>query len=462
MNLKNRLILNNFILVLTFLIGVITMFLSIPNNLYFVLLFITFFTITICLLNFLFWKTLIENINSVHNNLNNFINFIFFKENRIHIKLNNNKNEFSKIQEELSNAVKYFDMNLKMDMRVIGEMVLVFDKIKKGIFRCRVKQNTKNPIIYSLKNSINKTLDSLENTFKDIQDVTNEYTNDNFTKKIILNEDIEARLKIVVDGINMLGTVLANNANQNYENGKELEKNSEILKEFMKNLSVKTNEQVSSIEKTSTSIENITLISKNNGFKYEEMTSLGNEVKASVTKGQKLANQTALSMDEINEKVHAINEAIIVIDQIAFQTNILSLNAAVEAATAGEAGRGFAVVAQEVRNLASRSAQAAKEIKILVEDATFKANNGKNISNDMITDYEKLYEKISDTIKIIHQVNNSNKEQISGIEQINQAIISMEKLTQENAKESENLSEISISVNTLAHNLVNQAKTKKF
>ncbi|MFY9110284.1 methyl-accepting chemotaxis protein, partial [Aliarcobacter butzleri] len=218
----------------------------------------------------------------------------------------------------------------------------------------------------------------------------------------------------------------------------------------------------SSIEKTSTSIENITLISKNNGFKYEEMTSLGNEVKASVTKGQKLANQTALSMDEINEKVHAINEAIIVIDQIAFQTNILSLNAAVEAATAGEAGRGFAVVAQEVRNLASRSAQAAKEIKILVEDATFKANNGKNISNDMITDYEKLYEKISDTIKIIHQVNNSNKEQISGIEQINQAIISMEKLTQENAKESENLSEISISVNTLAHNLVNQAKTKKF
>ncbi|MDN5092388.1 methyl-accepting chemotaxis protein [Aliarcobacter butzleri] len=376
--------------------------------------------------------------------------------------MNNNKNEFSKIQEELSNAVKYFDMNLKMDMRVIGEMVLVFDKIKKGIFRCRVKQNTKNPIIYSLKNSINKTLDSLENTFKDIQDVTNEYTNDNFTKKIILNEDIEARLKIVVDGINMLGTVLANNANQNYENGKELEKNSEILKESMKNLSVKTNEQVSSIEKTSTSIENITLISKNNGFKYEEMTSLGNEVKASVTKGQKLANQTALSMDEINEKVHAINEAIIVIDQIAFQTNILSLNAAVEAATAGEAGRGFAVVAQEVRNLASRSAQAAKEIKILVEDATFKANNGKNISNDMITDYEKLYEKISDTIKIIHQVNNSNKEQISGIEQINQAIISMEKLTQENAKESENLSEISISVNTLAHNLVNQAKTKKF
>ncbi|RXI27686.1 methyl-accepting chemotaxis protein, partial [Arcobacter defluvii] len=83
------------------------------------------------------------------------------------------------------------------------------------------------------------------------------------------------------------------------------------------------------------------------------------------------------SMDEINNQVNLINEAITVIDQIAFQTNILSLNAAVEAATAGEAGKGFAVVAAEVRNLASRSAEAAKEIKAIVENATSKADQGK-------------------------------------------------------------------------------------
>merc|ERR1711991_1300727 len=108
---------------------------------------------------------------------------------------------------------------------------------------------------------------------------------------------------------------------------------------------------------------------------------LGQTVKSAVHTGQNLATKTASSMDEINTEVNAINESITIIDQIAFQTNILSLNAAVEAATAGEAGKGFAVVAQEVRNLASRSAEAAKEIKDLVESATIKANDGKKISS---------------------------------------------------------------------------------
>lgn len=117
------------------------------------------------------------------------------------------------------------------------------------------------------------------------------------------------------------------------------------------------------------------------------MSSHSEELTQSIKKGQDLANSTVVSMDQINEQTQAIADAITVIDQITFQTNILSLNAAVEVATAGEAGKGFVVVAQEVRNLASRSAEAAKEIKDIVEEATEKTNNGKTIADEMINGY---------------------------------------------------------------------------
>ncbi|WP_428028571.1 methyl-accepting chemotaxis protein [Arcobacter sp.] len=192
------------------------------------------------------------------------------------------------------------------------------------------------------------------------------------------------------------------------------------------------------------------------------MADLGETVKKSVKNGQVLASQTATSMDEINEHVNAINEAITIIDQIAFQTNILSLNAAVEAATAGEAGKGFAVVAQEVRNLASRSAEAAKEIKNLVENATTKANDGKIISDNMIKGYDELNTHISGTIDIIDDVSSASKEQMSGIEQINFTVTSLDKATQENASEAGNVSELSKEIQELATKLVIEAKMKQF
>ncbi len=129
-------------------------------------------------------------------------------------------------------------------------------------------------------------------------------------------------------------------------------------------------------------------------------------------KVEAMANQTTTAMDEINTQVNLVNEAIGVIDNIAFQTNILSLNAAVEAATAGEAGKGFAVVAQEVRNLATRSAEAAKEIKAIVERATVKANEGKEIATNMIEGYKNLNSNISSTMNLISDIENASKEQL--------------------------------------------------
>ncbi|WP_371317582.1 methyl-accepting chemotaxis protein [Aliarcobacter skirrowii] len=191
------------------------------------------------------------------------------------------------------------------------------------------------------------------------------------------------------------------------------------------------------------------------------MAHLSKDVKESVVLGENLANKTALSMDEINSKVEAINEAIEVIDQIAFQTNILSLNAAVEAATAGEAGKGFAVVAGEVRNLANRSAEAAKEIKSLVENATSKTNEGKKISDDMIEGYNNLNRLIGETITIIQDVSIASNEQLKGIEQINDAVSNLDRVTQENAIEANNVATIANETLQMAQLLVEDAKTKK-
>jgi hypothetical protein len=185
-----------------------------------------------------------------------------------------------------------------------------------------------------------------------------------------------------------------------------------------------------------------------------QMSQIADELNSAADVGSNSAKQTSLSMDEINEKVKAINEAITIIDQIAFQTNILSLNAAVEAATAGEAGKGFAVVAQEVRNLANRSADAAKEIKKLVESASLKSNEGKEICDNMINGYENLTSKISETKKIIDNVTRFSKEQESGIIQINETILKLDSQTQKNAKTASNIDSLSSQVSTLSTKLL--------
>jgi methyl-accepting chemotaxis protein len=135
---------------------------------------------------------------------------------------------------------------------------------------------------------------------------------------------------------------------------------------------------------------------------------------------------------------------------------------AVEAATVGEAGKGFAVVAQEVRNLAARSAEAAKEIKSLVENATSKADDGKRISNEMIEGYGGLNSDISKTIELISDIETASKEQQTGIRQINDAIASLDKQTQQNASIAAQTNDVAIQTDEIAKIVVEDAERKEF
>ena len=358
--------------------------------------------------------------------------------------------------------IKKFDKRTKDDMRVLGEIVLTADKVEQGIYKCRIKGDSDNPTISTLRNTLNKMLISIDDATSRISKVVTSYTNDDFTDYIKVVDNYKDDMKLLMESINLLGKELGSSAKNNFQNGETLEESASTMTNSMNNLAEKANEQAASLEETAAALEEITSITRNNTQNATKMATLGQVVKKSVLSGEELASKTASSMDEINEKVKAINSAITVIDQIAFQTNILSLNAAVEAATAGEAGKGFAVVAQEVRNLANRSAEAAKEIKNLVEEANIKTNDGKLISSDMIEGYKELNKNISETINIIEDVSAASKEQMLGIEQINQTVNMLDRVTQENAFESNQIKEISQSVSTLAYELLTDAKSKKF
>ena len=401
----------------------------------------------------------LENIDKYFQQL---IDFLSYEKNEFEYIESTGNKKVDDMFKRWNQQIKSFDKRAKDDMRVLGEIVLTADKVNQGIYKCRIKGDSDNPTISTLKNTLNKMLSSIDDATSRILRVVNSYTNDDFTDYIRVVDNYKDDMKLLMESINLLGKELGNSAKNNYDNGETLEESASTMTSSMNNLAEKANEQAASLEETAAALEEITSITRNNTQNATKMATLGQVVKKSVQTGEELASKTALSMDEINEKVKAINSAITVIDQIAFQTNILSLNAAVEAATAGEAGKGFAVVAQEVRNLANRSAEAAREIKNLVEEATIKANDGKLISSDMIDGYKELNKNISETINIIEDVSGASKEQMLGIEQINQAVNMLDRVTQENAFESNQIKEISQSVSTLAYELLTDAKSKKF
>ncbi len=198
-------------------------------------------------------------------------------------------------------------------------------------------------------------------------------------------------------------------------------------------LSSRTEQQASSLEETASSMEELTSTVKQNADNARQANSLALSASDVAGKGGTLVAEVVTTMDSINASARKIVDIIGVIDGIAFQTNILALNAAVEAARAGEQGRGFAVVAAEVRNLAQRSAAAAKEIKTLISDSVEKVDAGSRLVNQAGTTMQEIVASIQQVTDIMGEITSASQEQTSGIEQINQAIAQMDQVTQQNA-----------------------------
>ncbi len=198
-------------------------------------------------------------------------------------------------------------------------------------------------------------------------------------------------------------------------------------------LSQRTEEQASSLEETAASMEELTVTVRQNADNAKQANQLAASASDVAVKGGRVVTEVVTTMGGISDASRKISDIIGVIDEIAFQTNILALNAAVEAARAGDQGRGFAVVAAEVRSLAQRSANAAKEIKGLISDSASKVDSGSRLVESAGRTMEEIVQSVKRVTDIMEEISAASQEQSGGIDQVNTAVTQMDQMTQQNA-----------------------------
>ncbi|NLN13180.1 MAG: chemotaxis protein, partial [Arcobacter skirrowii] len=403
---------------------------------------------------------IIKSLSSVRDGILDFFAFLNEESKSATLIDLKNSDEFGEIAKVINHNIIKTENSIKKDDEFINATENFVKELSSGNMLAKIEKEPDTSNLKALKTLLLELQYYLEHTIaRDINMLLKVI--DSFKKYDFTARFPNPYAKVAI-ALNELGDEVSALLRQSYSTGLNLELASNELLNNVEVLNQSSNAAAASLEETAAALEEITSTVISNANNVELMSKFSNEVSNSAKKGQALANQTTTAMDEINSQVNKINEAISVIDNIAFQTNILSLNAAVEAATAGEAGKGFAVVAQEVRNLASRSAEAAREIKLIVENATLKANEGKNISFEMIEGYTELLENIDKQTQTINEIALASKEQEASITQINDAVTGLDQQTQNNASIAAHTKSIATNADMVAKKIVSDSKSKEF
>ena len=342
------------------------------------------------------------------------------------------------------------DMALKSISQVIAEINVAMQHLSQGSFDARVNASAQGELLL-MKQAVNTTLDTLEQLVTDLVRVAKAEMQGDLT--IISNgnylgrfEELQEarsasteRIKEVVTMALQASQVVSDAAGQ--------------VSQGSSDLSSRVQEQAAALEQTSATMHEMTTAVQANTDNATKVAELAKEVQGQSNDGVQVMQQTIEAMKSIQESSSKISEIVSIIDSIAFQTNLLALNAAVEAARAGEHGRGFAVVASEVRALAGKSADAAKDIKGLIEDSVQRIDAGTKLADKSGEMLSTISESVKEVTNMIEAISSASKEQTTGISQVHQAIAGIDRVTQENAALVEETTAASESLNHEASEL---------
>ena len=326
-------------------------------------------------------------------------------------------------------AVEWLDRTA--EVAVEEEVAEIVSAAARGDFAQRVVVNGKSGFFLRLANDVNQLLSISEQGLDDIALVLGAMADGDLTKTIAANyEGTLGRLK---DDANLTVNRLREIVDRIKQSTDAINTAAKEIAAGNQDLSSRTEEQASSLEETASSMEQLTSTVKQNAENSRQANQLAASAQQIAVRGGEIVGQVVQTMGAIHQSSRKIAEIIGVIDGIAFQTNILALNAAVEAARAGEQGRGFAVVASEVRNLAQRSAAAAKEIKGLISDSVEKVETGNKLVDQAGQTMEDVVSSVRRVATIMADISAASREQSSGIDQVCLAVTQMDEVTQQNA-----------------------------
>lgn len=322
-------------------------------------------------------------------------------------------------------------MQRKLSAVIEGDIQGIVRAAGEGNLQQRIRLDDKQGFYQTLSASINQLVDTSDRIISDTLDVMKSMANGDLTRKIETEykgsfhllktntNDTISRLTEIVRQIQQAAAVVRHSATE--------------ISEGASNLSQRTEEQASSLEETSAAMEEITSAVQNNSDNCNNARNLAANACDVAGDGGKIVDNAVLAMDAINVSSERITDIISVIDEISFQTNLLALNASVEAARAGEQGRGFAVVANEVRTLAGRCAEAANQIKSIIQDSNDKVQEGSRLVNQSGTILRDIYGAVKKVNDIVIDIANSGMEQTRGLEEISRAASDMDHMTQQNS-----------------------------